>query len=73
MGRSVELSFDQWRYLKSLNVCHYCGKVCFNGIDRIDNSLAYTWENSIPACKRCNMSKNNMPVHRLLAKLHYPS
>lgn len=33
-------------------------KYIYNGIDRIDNSKGYTKENSITACKQCNISKS---------------
>jgi len=54
--------------------CEYCGQppsrvyyskgsaspyVC-NGIDRVDNTLGYTKENSAPCCKFCNRAKSNM-------------
>ena len=29
-----------------------------NGIDRIDNNIGYTNENSVPCCKTCNFAKN---------------
>jgi len=29
----------------------------FNGVDRIDNNIGYTIENSVPCCKQCNSSK----------------
>lgn len=31
-----------------------------NGIDRKDNNLGYTYENSLPCCKICNRGKNDM-------------
>lgn len=31
-----------------------------NGVDRFDNKYGYTITNSVPACKSCNMAKNNM-------------
>ena len=31
-----------------------------NGIDRIDNNLGYTTENTVPCCKICNCAKNTM-------------
>lgn len=53
--------------------CHYCGakpsrrfgqkkcngNILCNGVDRIDSSLGYSLENCVPACKSCNLSKNN--------------
>ena len=31
-----------------------------NGIDRVDSSLGYTDENSVPCCKYCNFAKHTM-------------
>lgn len=51
--------------------CHYCGEppsnvysqkdlkgpYIYNGIDRMDNDIGYTLDNSISCCKHCNYSK----------------
>ena len=65
------LTFEQFRQLTSCS-CYYCGappsnrrKRCsnsygqlpYNGIDRKDNSLGYTVDNSVPCCKNCNYGK----------------
>ena len=73
--RGIEfiLSRDEFRKLTSSN-CHYCGippsqihkgtwkggDYAYNGLDRVDNNLGYTHENSVPACFRCNTAKNTM-------------
>ena len=60
----------------ALSDCYYCGespklrsdsrknkmngRVPLNGIDRVDNSLGYTEENSVPCCKNCNFMKLKM-------------
>ena len=31
-----------------------------NGIDRIDNNIGYTKENSVPCCEICNKAKRDM-------------
>lgn len=41
--------------------CHYCGDKIgptSAGVDRIDNELGYLCSNILPACARCNMSRN---------------
>ena len=40
--------------------CYYCGKFPnkVNGIDRVNNSVGYTYDNCVPCCKRCNYLKN---------------
>ena len=69
---SFELSFEEFIELVQKN-CHYCGIVpsnstktlthhsstefIYNGIDRKDNKLGYTKENSLPCCKQCNYAK----------------
>jgi hypothetical protein len=34
------------------------GEITYNGIDRIDNALGYTWENTVACCSDCNKSKH---------------
>jgi hypothetical protein len=34
------------------------GSYIYNGIDRLDNSVGYTKENSVPCCGRCNRAKD---------------
>jgi len=51
------------------NPCEYCGSPPENkmsgfvgkyqGIDRIDSSLGYFWDNVVPCCGKCNAQKNN--------------
>jgi len=52
-------------------LCYYCGSspsniarqtdcngsYSYNGIDRVDNDLGYTLDNSVPCCKYCNIMK----------------
>jgi hypothetical protein len=37
--------------------------VRINGIDRIDSTVGYTKENTVPCCKFCNTAKNTMRVY----------
>jgi len=47
--------------------CMYCGeREERRGIDRIDNSVGYTLENSAPCCKICNRMKMSMSVDEFL-------
>jgi hypothetical protein len=34
--------------------------VFFNGIDRVDSTKGYEFENCVPCCKYCNFAKNDM-------------
>jgi len=68
-----ELTDHQFKNLVTQN-CSYCGKepmqvaktqrnngkFLYNGIDRINNTLGYTLENSNPCCKICNRAKDVM-------------
>lgn len=57
-GREFSLSDAEFEALVRSD-CVYCGAIPqpINGIDRVDNSLGYTKENSKPACKKCNKAK----------------
>jgi hypothetical protein len=35
----------------------------YNGIDRKENTIGYTEENSVPCCKTCNVMKGSMPLN----------
>jgi hypothetical protein len=79
IGREFSLSEDLFREITSSS-CFFCGvppKQCakknggitiyeYNGIDRIDNSLGYTKENSLPCCGKCNGAKSNMKIEDFL-------
>lgn len=50
---------DMSCYTKSKKkISEYTVKI--NGIDRVDNSIGYTYENSAPCCSRCNFAKHTM-------------
>lgn len=57
--------------------CHYCGlppqksndkqlRANHNGVDRIDNSLDYTVENSVSCCKICNYMKRELSENEFI-------
>lgn len=72
-GYSFELTEEQFVALTSA-ACAYCGQPASklfhtkgsygayrcNGIDRINNSLGYTIQNSQPCCKQCNRAKGSL-------------
>lgn len=58
-GIKFELSFEQFQELIN-NKCNYCDTDNCRGVDRIDSSLSYTLQNSVPCCKICNVMKNDM-------------
>lgn len=51
-----ELTFEQFTQIFHSN-CKYCGTVDCRGVDRIDNSIGYTYTNSASCCKICNKMK----------------
>lgn len=67
---SFELSLDEFKSLVK-SPCHYCNRISsnkvsnklktrsieINGIDRKDNNLGYTKENSLACCCICNRAK----------------
>lgn len=60
-GTPFELTKEEWE-LKVVS-CFYCDKnITTNSgtrLDRIDNSLGYTNENTVGCCRQCNIAKNN--------------
>lgn len=73
-GIKCSLSKQEFKLITSQN-CKYCnaepinnlkhnsrcyGVYNYNGIDRIDSNLPYTYENCVPCCKYCNYAKNDM-------------
>ena len=83
-GIAFELTRDQFRSVITQN-CYYCGEMpsnpektgegtfLFNGIDRINNDLNYSFENSISCCKICNHAKRQMTATEFIhwvARVH---
>lgn len=68
LNREFTLTFDQFKEITQQK-CTYCGVLSahksksrtgvyhYNGIDRKDNSIGYTYENSLPCCAICNSVK----------------
>lgn len=86
-----ELSWNDFQQITS-QPCHFCGAVKGNtysarktaspfrgsGIDRYDNTLGYTIENSVPCCTTCNFLKGTIhgdkfiELCRTVANNHLP-
>lgn len=80
-NRAFQLTIGQFRDITS-KPCYYCGSqdnvmrvtvgmqkgllLRANGIDRYDNDIGYTLENSVPCCKICNFMKTNLPAQQFL-------
>jgi hypothetical protein len=79
---SFDLSLDEFQILTSRN-CHYCGVApqqvrkqgscpttyTYNGIDRIDNDLGYTFGNCFSCCRVCNQAKSDLSHAEFMAWL----
>ena len=76
-GYEFSLTDEQCRELFSGD-CFYCGigpiqihrpgrkigngKFPYNGIDRVDNTIGYTVDNTVSCCGRCNRGKGKMSL-----------
>jgi hypothetical protein len=73
-GRKVFLSFEEFSVLRN-QPCHYCGgelPKAGSGMDRKDNSLEYTFENTVPCCYQCNTTKgSNLSYHEMLTLMAF--
>lgn len=54
-----EITFEDFTGLIS-NICYYCNRGEYVGVDRIDNSIGYVLDNCRPCCKHCNHAKRDM-------------
>ena len=74
-----EIDYSTWKNLTQ-KPCAYCGcppsnrtsgrwngVFVYSGLDRIDSTKGYTSQNINPACKRCNIAKNDQTVDEFLA------
>lgn len=76
-------SKDEFRNVTQSN-CYYCGTsplmehwhtkwarapYISNGIDRYDNNLGYTHENSVPCCSECNYLKRDIHGDAFIAHI----
>lgn len=53
------IDFESFKKLAN-NPCYYCNGDAKKGIDRIDNKIGYTKENSVSCCKICNYMKQTL-------------
>lgn len=60
-----ELSFDDF-YRLIHGSCFYCGVSGLIGVDRKDNDVGYTKENSVSCCKVCNLAKKEMSIQEFV-------
>jgi hypothetical protein len=77
--RGVIVSIDEDTFYSiASNPCTYCGtdpvekmppkkwqkSVFLHGIDRVDNTLGYTKENSCSCCEQCNWAKKDLTLEK---------
>ena len=79
-GYGFDLSKEQVRTLTK-SPCYYCGEepkqvkfntrqstpYVYNGMDRVNNDIGYTFTNSVPCCKICNTAKMDRTLEEFLA------
>ena len=73
---AFDLNIEQFAALIKQG-CTYCGEVGvngqsnlkYNGIDRVDNFLGYTADNSVPCCKYCNQMKSDTSLEKFIEKI----
>lgn len=76
-NRVFSLNKEEFKYLID-GKCHYCGtgpssvqsestKYIYNGIDRKDNQIGYTLDNSVTCCSICNSAKGALEYTRFLS------
>ena len=82
-NRTFTLTENQFREITKRD-CHYCGtppslsgekrwaqsRYYYNGIDRLNNAIGYTPENSVAACGVCNFMKGRLPIESFLQQVN---
>lgn len=67
--RGMEYTLQVERAIELLHEpCAYCGGEG-GGLDRVDSSIGYTPENTVPCCNTCNVMKNDTPKGDWLAHM----
>lgn len=82
--KEIEFNINKIQFKLIVNSnCHYCGEqphdtfkkarlrgiYIYTGIDRKNNDIGYTLENSVPCCTDCNYMKSNMPYDYFIEKI----
>lgn len=83
-GYSFELTREEFGAMVRRD-CFYCdsapatviaqrngyGHAVVNGVDRVDNSIGYSSNNTVPCCKSCNSAKNAVTKEMIRRAYHY--
>ncbi len=72
-GIGFDLSFEQFEE-NVLKDCYYCGQgseesPTYNGLDRINNDIHYTYNNVVSCCPDCNRMKFTKTTEEFYAKI----
>jgi len=65
IGRECTLTLEEYKTVVS-NPCYYCGNVLYppsvigSGLDRINSSKGYTFDNVVSCCTLCNRIKSDL-------------
>ncbi len=66
--KNLCFNFTETQFRKFYDgACNYCGSSPAKGIDRRDNSIGYTQNNSVPCCSTCNYAKRDMSERDFLS------
>lgn len=65
-GNQMLLSLQDFKDIVE-KPCRYCGDSQKIGVDRINNTLGYTKENTSPCCSTCNYMKKAMSLEDFLS------
>lgn len=67
-SRNIPWNLDRQSFRRLVQeACRYCGCQPAGGIDRLENSVGYTVENSVPCCAQCNYGKRDLTEADFLA------
>lgn len=75
-GLEFDFTTEEFREIMYGN-CYYCNaepknkfrKDKYNGVDRVNNSIGYTKQNSVTCCKICNIMKSVLSIDEFYSHL----
>lgn len=71
-NKSHELTLDDYKRLRNETSCYYCKKelnISTASIDRVNNKLGYTKNNTVTSCISCNNYKGTLTKEQFLQKV----
>lgn len=67
--KRMDLNIDEQAFLRKL-CCYLCGKENAGGIDRVDSTGHYTYDNCKACCSNCNFLKRELSLDGFLAQCY---